>query len=1078
MDPRLAAAIEARKRQLAAGASTPTSIVANGPAQEAIAQRFSSASPSPSSSSGGFVLPSVAAQQQESGGDGGFGGAFGFVLNNPVSRAILRPLSVLDYPRAGIVSGINELADALDNQSDTSASWGDWLGQTKEHIGFGDVIDETGNKWLDRAIGFAGDVALDPLTYVTLGAGRFAGASGRLAAAGEFAAKAADTTLDDATRALAKAAVSKVGKRGVGALTAEERALIGLDKAGLRFMGHRIAGTEGIAEAVSGGGGLARGAIQESRLGGLLRRGPGRSPELQAAMEKLFTGRGDLDPVDAANRYVFHLESKAQGGRFRTIQVRRAENVAKMVGRSHTARSDLTHAVETGATGELPDAGRSVLQQIRDDAVYRHGVRVESLGDNYMPHRFTEYGQHFLRDSDLPDQIVSNKGAASAAQKRRLLTKGQKVTVNGKTVTIGDDDTIRGLNELFKREFGATQKVFEDDFVKLTDTYIDEVSRSVGRAAGFNKLLERGSAWLPNDADVIQPNAESRRVAMNMVDMMNTQAEAVRTSKAWRGRPPTWEEHAAANGVPFNGDRTVASVSSADPEALRVFQESLERSGVAPDVNIIAAQADETPRGVALRAAGDEDMEWADYESFMRAAENGEFDQAVKYELRNGFKKVGEELLAGGEGVVVRDEMAEALQNVQKAIDHGGLWRAANAYTQFFKQYATLSPGFHLRNGMSASFMNFADGVSLKSQLRGIREWGKYLKDPDHYLDNVPLHERKLMSESLDAVYGSGGGAGQYSADELVVHGSRAVDNPATRLSRRAGARVEGVVRMGMAIDTIAKGGSVQEAMARIGRIHFDYSELSNLDRKMKQLVPFWTFMSRNLPLQTQQMWLKPRLYQQYQSLVRNMGEDYEGDMVPQSWRSLDAFKLTDGTYLAPDFAHTRQLKDLEDIGRIPAVLAGQPGGSALSDINPLYRVPLEMLARKNLFTGMPFDENSYEEATFSQSPELGLLQYLPFISQGAGPEGDIPVVDERLAYALRQFLPPLAQAQRLIPSEDEYYGDRNLQSLLSYLGIPLKQLTEGQTSRERERRLAAVKYADYDEEQRREALRRFVSGG
>ena len=39
--------------------------------------------------------------------------------------------------------------------------------------------------------------------------------------------------------------------------------------------------------------------------------------------------------------------------------------------------------------------------------------------------------------------------------------------------------------------------------------------------------------------------------------------------------------------------------------------------------------------------------------------------------------------------------------------------RTFNAFTNLFKTYATLSPGFHVRNALSAIFMNTSDGVPL-----------------------------------------------------------------------------------------------------------------------------------------------------------------------------------------------------------------------------------------------------------------------------------------------------------------------------------------------------------------------------
>ena len=60
--------------------------------------------------------------------------------------------------------------------------------------------------------------------------------------------------------------------------------------------------------------------------------------------------------------------------------------------------------------------------------------------------------------------------------------------------------------------------------------------------------------------------------------------------------------------------------------------------------------------------------------------------------------------------------------------------------------------------------------------------------------------------------------------------------------------------------------------MARIAKFHFDYTEMSDLDRMARRFIPFWTFMSRNLPLQMEQMFTNPRMYLQYQNLKRNYG--------------------------------------------------------------------------------------------------------------------------------------------------------------------------------------------------------------
>ena len=117
------------------------------------------------------------AQQEEE--PTGFRGLAGTVLGNPLVRGVLKPLELLDTPRRLIISGLQEGIDAV-NGGD--ASWSDFTEQVAdESFGFGDVVGETGNKWLDRAIGFVGDVALDPTTYLTAGTSKFLGTAGRAA---------------------------------------------------------------------------------------------------------------------------------------------------------------------------------------------------------------------------------------------------------------------------------------------------------------------------------------------------------------------------------------------------------------------------------------------------------------------------------------------------------------------------------------------------------------------------------------------------------------------------------------------------------------------------------------------------------------------------------------------------------------------------------------------------------------------------------------------------------------------------------------------------------------------------------
>jgi hypothetical protein len=112
------------------------------------------------------IRAAAAGRPEKTGALGTIGKA---LIDNPISKAVLAPLVVLDTGRRAAVSTARELTDLLDTDKNTTASVSDWFKQTKDtSYGFGTAFPMEG--WTGRLVGLAGDVALDPLTYLTLGA--------------------------------------------------------------------------------------------------------------------------------------------------------------------------------------------------------------------------------------------------------------------------------------------------------------------------------------------------------------------------------------------------------------------------------------------------------------------------------------------------------------------------------------------------------------------------------------------------------------------------------------------------------------------------------------------------------------------------------------------------------------------------------------------------------------------------------------------------------------------------------------------------------------------------------------------
>lgn len=820
-------------------------------------------------------------------------GVLGKIVNNPVVSTALKPLQLLDVPGRTLKSTINEVADVF-NGGD--ASFDDWKSQIRdEEFGFGDMTANTGNKWLDRAIGFAGDVALDPLTYLSFGSGKLAGSSGRALAAAELISKG---HLDDG---------AKVGRLGVSAADdALRKSVLGIDSTSLKFLGNDVPGTAGAGRAVGQTVNKARAAVMDTAVGRRIARG--RDTDEVARAMNVLNGRAPGDLKAAAGVVKTSGMKRIARG---TIAARHQQAMRGFLKIPQQDRVALTHAAEMG----VPNAARQF-----DDALFNDFVSAGATGvkrrRNHVAHIMTREGRDAL--DKLPSGKVSiNTTQSKGAAFERVWQAGKTYDINGQQVRL-NTGTIAEINEKIGGALGGV-KVLEDDFAKIAQTQLAMTAEDIGTAYALRELTQQ----MP---DVVKSYEEIKR---------------------------------------FN------------------------------------------PTGSWTSASQD---------GFVAAAKAGQVGPRVKQMIEDGWEVLDSKLFAAGDEMLVRPEYREMVQRVINMVDDSEAWAVVDKYTQFFKTYATLSPGFHFRNLMSATFMNYADGVKTADMADALGLWKQFRDDPDGFINGLPYDS--VEGQAFRATFGSGAG-GHFSVAELGEHTmvGKATNNPVTRASRIAGEWVEGPVRLAMALNTIKGGADEMAALQRITRIHFDYSQVSQFDRKMKRMIPFWTWMSRNLPLQLQQMWLKPRAYAHYEALKNNFDITDPDDVVPSFWEDQGAFQFADGWFAMPDLPHTR-LGDQAGMVEDPLKF--------LANFNPVLRVPGEMVANRKAFTGNEF----YED-------------------------------ESKLLYALTNMVPAAAQVDRLsggkitgaMGGDTAGREDKQLASLMGYLGIPVKNLTDLQIQQELARR-------------------------
>jgi hypothetical protein len=347
---------------------------------------------------------------------------------------------------------------------------------------------------------------------------------------------------------------------------------------------------------------------------------------------------------------------------------------------------------------------------------------------------------------------------------------------------------------------------------------------------------------------------------------------------------------------------------------------------------------------------------------------------------------------------------------------------------------------------MSNTFMLFAGGGDLSNLSEGLkmsRSWldaSKRGLNVDQWIKELPINMQTRAKDSMSAFFQSGGGISSDFFDYAKpIRG--------TKTSKNAGRWVENHSRFMMSWDGVAQGLDAEAAAIRTRRFLIDYADISTGDRVMRQIVPFWMWTSRNLPMQISNMWINPKAYATYNTVKRNFNADKEGDVIPAWMEEVGAFKLPFGKdlYASPDFGFNRvgqQIKELQDPQRF------------LSNVNPLLRVPVELMGGRQLYSNRPFSQNPVKVEGGAGAILQPFLQGLGYGE--TGPSGD-KFVNDKAYYAFRNYIPFAGTAERLTPSIDTYQQRGYINPLLGFLGAPGRQVKEKEKQNEFIRRQKTI---------------------
>jgi hypothetical protein len=210
----------------------------------------------------------------------------------------------------------------------------------------------------------------------------------------------------------------------------------------------------------------------------------------------------------------------------------------------------------------------------------------------------------------------------------------------------------------------------------------------------------------------------------------------------------------------------------------------------------------------------------------------------------------------------------------------------------------------------------------------------------------------------------------------------------------------------------------------------FDYADLSSFERRvMKNIIPFYTWTRRNVPLQIRSVWMEPgkvnRLLRFHEEVVKAWtGEDKEQDSALPEWVRRRGGWMT---------TMTSPMQDPETVlGRIFGLKEDPIAAfieSPLTDLGMLFNAtisPLQLLNRDEIINNLnplvgkaAFElvtGRSYTSGRELDSDALAPRWAQPFalLRNRRNDDGEL-VFSQQWAQFFRNVLPPFAQAERLL---------------------------------------------------------------
>ena len=332
------------------------------------------------------------------------------------------------------------------------------------------------------------------------------------------------------------------------------------------------------------------------------------------------------------------------------------------------------------------------------------------------------------------------------------------------------------------------------------------------------------------------------------------------------------------------------------------------------------------------------------------------------------FKTAGMEnagkYIKGLEGWYLPDEFIKPLTNMNKAF-YGD---EAVRYTMniidkgvsVWKKLALFTPGYHGRNF-------WTDLIS------GWMEYGLKFFNPRYWDEAIRIKlQKRVAIESLGGMFGDDAAkmlmkTGEMQAGMYAIESGRGVTKGIARwtpfqISRRAGVFREDMGRIVASLIEREAGSSTATAAEAVAKVFFDYNDITQFERHFmrRAAIPFYTWFRKNIARQAELLVTRTGRYAtipKVATFIEGMSEmpegyqEYKPEYFADLFVTLTPFRTQEGVPLAlnPNFAW-------QDWSRLSL-------RDLASNINPMLKVPIELLTKTEIFFDKPIREGEIVKA-------------------------------------------------------------------------------------------------------------------